>query len=143
MGSTGKFRNLKSGFSVDCQNFRKTYPEILGEIIPAWAMKGLHYAGQLLMRDAKMVQPFTPHAWGGLWNSETVNAAVKKNGAWQLECGYNIAYAAKLHEAPDGWNWQLKGSGPKYLETKMALYRNRYMGAVADVIRFKRVPMAA
>lgn len=133
-------RKLKSGIIIDAQDFLKKYPEITGVVIPAWAAKGLYYAGTLLMRDAKMVQPFTPHKWGGLWDSETIKQAVSTAGAWSLEGGYNIVYAAKLHESPVGLNWTLDGSGPKFLEIKMTMFRDRYMGAVAQVIRDQSVP---
>ena len=133
-------RNLKSGIKIDTQDFLKKFPEVTATIIPGWVEKGLYYAGSLLLRDAKMVQPFAPHKWGGLWNSETIKQAVSKAGAWSLECGYNIVYAAKLHESPVGLNWTLDGSGPKFLEIKMTMFRDRYMGGAAQVIKNRAVP---
>ena len=138
--ATSGSRKLRSGFTVDAQDFYKKFPDVTQRQIPSLVEKGLYYAGQLLMRDALMQQPFAPHEWGGLWRSEDVKQAVKKSGAWVLECGFNIEYAARLHEAPDGWDWTLEGSGPKYLETKMARYRDVYMAAVAQVIRTGTVP---
>lgn len=140
MATSGKTGKLRDGFTVDAQDFYKKFPDVTKKQIPKRIEEALYYAGQLLMRDAMMVRPFAPHLWGTLWRAQDVKQAVNKAGAWSLECGFNIEYAAKLHEAPDGWAWTLKGSGPKYLETKMAMYRDRYMAAVAEVIRTGVVP---
>lgn len=133
-------KKLKTGFTVDAQDFYKKFLDVTQKQIPKLVERALYYAGQLLMRDAKMSQPFLPHKWGGLWRSEDIKQAVQKSGAWILECGFNIEYAARLHEAPDGWNWTLEGSGPKFLETKMAMNRNVYMAAVALVLKTGSVP---
>jgi len=131
---------LREVFSVDAQDFWKKFPDVTQRQIPSLTERGLYYAGQLLMRDAKMQRPYLPHKWGGLWRSEDVRQAVKKSGRWELEAGFNIEYAAALHEAPDNWTWTLEGSGPKFLEIPMAQNRDVYMAAVAQVISSGAVP---
>jgi hypothetical protein len=134
------WKTLKSGFSFDAGEFKRKFPEITKVIIPARAKDGLHFAGSLLIRDAIKIRPYAPHRWGDLWRSQTITPVIHKDGGYTIRVGFNLAYAARLHEAPDGWNWTLKGSGPKYLSTKMELYKNRYMQAVAEVIKSGRAP---
>jgi hypothetical protein len=48
---------------------------------------------------------------------------------------FNTPYAMRLHEAEDIVNWSEPGSGPKFVEAKMAGNEDVYMRIVADAIR--------
>jgi hypothetical protein len=54
---------------------------------------------------------------------------------------FRMPYAAKWHEAIDrewcqgGINWSEPGVGPKYVETKLSMFRRKYLGIVADNVR--------
>lgn len=130
-------QRLKTGFSIDASSWNAKFPDIAGKMSKGWAGRGLYYAGLLLIRDALTVMPYAPHDTGDLWRSQTVKEATNETYGMTVEAGFNIVYAAKCHESPDGINWKLKGSGPKFLSSKLAMYKDRYMEATAMVIRNK------
>jgi hypothetical protein len=54
---------------------------------------------------------------------------------------FRMPYAAKWHEAIDkdwaegGIKWSESGVGPKYLESKLAMFKQKYYGIVAAAVR--------
>ena len=129
----------KSGFTMDFTKFNKGFGRIAKDTIPSEAGKGLFKAGNELLRDGIKVKPYAPFDKGDLRGSARVNNAEVTNGKISVDAGFNIEYAAKLHEltpAQDSkTSWTLPGSGRKYLESKMSMFKNKYMKIAADHIK--------
>jgi len=127
--------------TVNFSDFERRFKTIVEDAIPEEAAKGLFDAGGQLLRDAIEKAPQAPKDIGDLWGSRRVNEAKVEKDKISLECGFDIVYAARWHEVPIGTNinWTTtKGAaspGPKYLETKMMMYKNDYMQIVADHIK--------
>ena len=94
--------------------------------------KAMFKAWGKLLAYAIKEEPRVPHKQGRLWESQTIGPCIIANNAIEQDGGFNTEYAARLHEAPDGWHWTLEGSGPKYLESKMAAHKDELMKDVAD-----------
>ena len=128
-----------SGFSLDFSDFEKKFEKIVEDAIPKDAAKGLFDAAASMLQDADKEIPMTPFKEGHLKGSKIVEKANISRGDISVTAGFNIEYAAKLHEMPkeagDKINWSLPGSGPKYLETKMVRNKQKYMETVAESIR--------
>jgi hypothetical protein len=125
------------GMKLDFSDFERDFKRIIKKV-PNKAAKGLFEAGNELLRDAIKKKPYAPFDQGHLRGSaETNKAQITKYGI-ELEVGFNIEYAARWHELTPMQdkriNWTLPGSGAKYLEKKMMMYKNRYMKMVADAI---------
>jgi len=144
------------GMTIDFSDFEQKFNKIVEDAIPSEAAKGLFKAGGQLLLDGIQKAPQAPKDIGDLWGSRLVNEAKVEKGKISLECGFNIKYAARWHEiSPDNMSmtdklgrplskhWPIhwtttKGAaqpGPKYLETKMMMYKNDYMQIVADHIK--------
>ena len=125
----------KSGFTIDFTKFNKGFNRIVKDTIPSEAGKGLYKAGNEFLRDGIKVKPYAPFDKGDLRGSARVDKAEVTNGKISVDAGFNIEYAAKLHEltpAQDSkTSWTLPGSGRKFLESKMAMFKNKYMEIVA------------
>ena len=140
-------------------DFAEKFEKIVKDVIPPEAEKGLVKAGNELLRDAIKTGPGAPKDTGALWasastrGSDNVMRSVRNTvlsrpiiseNARQIEidCGFNIEYAAQLHEMPleraKTINWSERGAtdpGPKFLESKMARFRDKYIKIVALHIR--------
>lgn len=96
------------------------------------AADGLFLEGAKVIKHAIEEKPRAPHLEGHLWRSQRIKKVEIKKGAITLYVGFNVPYAAKLHEALSGAGWTLAGSGPKYLSSKLARHKNEHMKNVAD-----------
>jgi len=108
--------------------------------------------------DADSVTPKTPHLEGnlrgdydfvleGITQSKVASTgnkggakakASERYGAKDIiaKIIFRMPYAAKWHEAVGKKvAWSEAGVGPKYLESKLSMFRNKYFNMVADVIR--------
>lgn len=115
-------------FSINGDDFRSKFGHIVRETIPSLLRAGEAAAGMAIIRDAILQEPRAPHKTGRLWNSQVFE--IPESGL-EITVGFNTEYAAKVHEAPEALNWTLKGSGPKYLSSKLAMNGPRYMEIVA------------
>ena len=126
------------GMTVDCSDFEKGLKKLVEKSIPPEAGKGLFKAGNELLNDAKTVIPKAPWELGDLHASAQVNKAEIKKDEVSVEAGFNIEYAARWHElTPEEdskISWTTPGSGRKYLESKMAMFKDKYMAIVAKHI---------
>ena len=124
--------------SVDFKSFEKGFKKIVKKASGEEAGKGLFKAGNELLRDAINEIPYAPFDEGTLRGSARVTKAEIKKGEVSAVAGFNIIYAARWHElTPEEDSkiaWTLPGSGRKYLESKMARYKNKYMQIVAKHI---------
>ena len=128
-----------SGLSLDFSDFEKKFAKIVEDAIPKDAEKGLFDAAASMLKDADEEIPMTPRKEGHLRGEKKIENVVATKGEISVTAGFNIEYAAKLHEMPkeagDKINWTLPGSGPKFLETKMVRNKQKYMEVVAESIR--------
>ena len=124
--------------TVDYSDFEKGCAKIIKKASDEEAGKGLFKAGNELLRDAKLVVPMAPWKLGDLHASAQVNKAEVKKGEVSTVAGFNIEYAARWHElTPEEdskISWTTPGSGRKYLESKMAMFKEKYMAIVAKHI---------
>jgi hypothetical protein len=121
--------------TIDASNFEKGLQNLVEKQAPEELAKGLFKAGSQLIIDANEEQPYTPFDEGHLRGSgKVMKAAVEKDNI-EVLAGFNKEYAARWHEltpAEDRTiNWSLSGSGRKYLEAKMARFKEDYMKIVA------------
>ena len=114
-----------AGFDLGDKKFRKS------------AADGLFLEGAKVIANAITEEPRAPHLEGHLWRSQRVKKVEVKKSAITLHVGFNVPYAAKLHESLNVINWTLAGSGPKYLSSKLARHKNEHMKNVADFTKGK------
>jgi len=124
--------------SVDFSDFEKGLKRLVKESEPRETAKGLFQAGNQLLKDAIEEKPYAPFDEGHLRGSaRTDKAVVTKSGA-EVTTGFNIVYAARWHELTPAEDrrisWSLPGSGRKFLESKMATYKEKYMKIVARAL---------
>jgi len=130
----------KSGFSIDASDFEKKFKHITKNVIPSLGGKGLFDAGNEVTHDAISLPPQAPKLHGDLWGSRITEKAKEDPGDISVTVGFNIEYATKMHEAEPGrYNYTTdrgaSSPGPKFLETKLNWFRNKYMAIVAAVIK--------
>jgi len=101
------------------------------------AADGLFLEGAKVIKNAIEEKPRAPHLEGHLWRSQRVKKMGVKKDAITLYVGFNVPYAAKLHEALNVTNWTLAGSGPKYLSSKLTRHKEEHMKNVAGFIKGK------
>lgn len=131
----------KTGHFLDFSEFETKLKNLMNNTIPDAAEKGLFNAGNELIRDAKIKPPQAPFKKGDLHARGIVEKPKKTSGGISVMVGFNIKYAARHHEVPPGtYKYTLthvKQPGPKFLESKMIQYKEKYMGIVAETIRRK------
>lgn len=147
----------KGGISMDFSQVEKNLKKLIKDTTPPVAGKGLFNAGCELIRDGIEKAPGAPKRTGALWGSGQVEdkkisdksgkitpaqpSYTKTKDSIGVIAGFNIDYAAKLHELPQGKNinWTTdKGAhnpGPKFLELKMSMYKKKYMEIIALTIK--------
>ena len=119
------------GISFDFSEFEKEFREIVQREIPKKVADGLFRVGALILADAINEVPRAPHKTGALWRSQKVEEPEISEDEIKINCGFNIEYAARLHEGEKHWKWTLPGSGPKYLESKLSMFKDKYIQALA------------
>jgi len=135
----------KGGYFLDFSDFNKKFSKIVEKTIPEAAEKGMFNAVNQLLDDAVEKPPQAPFEHSDLWGSKSgepgqppVEVERKTNEITGIG-GFNISYAAKQHEAEPGrYRYTRTGAkqpGPKFLESKMAKYREDYLKIIAKTIR--------
>jgi len=127
------------GFTLDFTDFEKQFKVIVEKAIPQEAGRGLFKATNELLNDAITKLPYAPFDEGHLRGSARTDKANFEHGSISVTGGFNISYAGRWHElslAEDiRINWTLPGSGRKYLEIKMTMYKDKYMEITAEHIK--------
>ena len=117
-------------------DFEKGLTKLVKESEPRETAKGLFKAGSQLIKDAINMKPYVPFDEGHLRGAGRTDPAEVTTGGAEVTVGFNKEYAARWHElTPEEnakINWTLENSGRKYLESKMAMFKNDYMKMVAD-----------
>ena len=110
-----------------------------------YAPEGIRKACDELIIDANEKPPKTPFKWGALRGSGKVDE-VKKEGDIVIgivsfgagASGQDAPYAARWHEVEPGTvTFTEPGAGPKYLESKIVAYGEKYLKIIAEVIKEK------
>jgi len=122
-------------FTLDTSDFDIKFQKLVKDTIPGLGLQGAKRAAAALLADAIQDEPRVPHLHGHLWRSQLIGEPRIEGKGVAITAGFNTPYAARLHEAPDGWNWTLEGSGPKYLETSLIQNSEKYMKIQAETIR--------
>lgn len=146
--------------TFDDSDFKKKMNELQKQVMPQRMVKALHAAGMALWRDAINVFPTVPLREGWLRGSGSVHV----NGKMVFESnegkpglankgdtgmvdddvvvvGFNAPYSAVMHEGQRQsgthkvQNWSEPSSGPKFLESKLAMFGKQYQKLMAKVIR--------
>jgi len=120
---------------VDTTSFDKEFVRIVNEAMPELAAQGLQQQAFQMIKYAIVEEPRCPHDTGRLWNSNQVDKPEIKRDRVGVRLGFNVSYAAEVHEAPAGRKWKLPGAGPKYLETKLISHREEVMEKTAEFIK--------
>lgn len=119
-------------FTLNTKDFDVKFLNIAQTVIPGRLEKSLFKTGGVILRDAIMEEPRAPHKTGHLWRNQVVVPVTDFNKI-SIIVGFNVPYAAKLHEwAGSAVGWTLTGSGPKYLETKLVLNKEKYIRITAE-----------
>ena len=126
---------MKSGFTLNTRDFDMRFPKITEKKIPRDAARAIFQVAAIVLKDAITEQPTVPKKKGTLRRSQRIEHPKIQHGEISVELGFNEEYAAKLHEAPSNWNWTEPGSGPKFLEAKLARNSQKYMRETAERMR--------
>jgi hypothetical protein len=142
----------------DSSDFQEKFGKIVKTTVPSLVEKGLGRAMLDLMNDCVMEVPTVPLKEGWLRGSGSIFVQNKFRGdSTNLPSakagnaltsyvenipagkfvgiiGWNVPYAAKMHEGID-FHFSEPSSGPKYLESKMVSKRNTYMQVIANTIK--------
>lgn len=117
---------------MDPKEFNIDFDRITSKAIPDDIRKALWELGWLIIKDAISIYPSVPREIGDLRASGKV---VVDQRNLDLLTGFNMVQAHRLHEGLKDWNWTEPGSGPKYLESKLSMFKNKYIKFLADRIQ--------
>ncbi len=128
---------------MDTRDFDKNFSRVIEKTIPQATKKGLVKAAWEALRDAEKEEPTVPFREGHLRGSKEVHESRDLFDLF-VEFGFNIEYAAILHEMPgkEYKNPNTPGSGPKFLETKIVKYKEKYIEIIALSISKEQRPLA-
>lgn len=126
-------------FTMNLTDFDREFDRINNTTVPGAARRGAFKAASQLLNDSDNIEPKTPLKEGMLKGSKTIEIESKEDGGAEIRAGFNIMYASFLHEMvtddPTPKHWTEPGSGPKYLESKLTLYADKYLEIMAASIR--------
>jgi len=131
---------IESGYYIDMTDFDKKFNALMKNVIPEHGDKGTFNAMNRLLEDAITKPPQAPKDIGDLWGSRIVEKVRRHGEESSTEGGFNIKYARRHHEVEPGtFKYTLtKGAsrpGPKFLESKMVQFKEKYGEIIAETIR--------
>ena len=150
-----------ASFGFDFMDFNKKFYDHVFKTAPAAAEKGMFEAISELKNNSDNIIPKTPHLEGNLRGDYTIiiegitkatiaeksggkakdhrrggASAIQRTAEIIAKLVFRQPYAAKWHEAVDRKvNWSESGVGPKYVESKLAMFKGKYMNIVASAIK--------
>lgn len=132
----------ETGFYLNFSDFNKKFYPLVKNAIPADARKGTFNAMGELLEDSVTKAPQAPREFGDLQGSKIIEEVSETGKVIAVEGGFNIEYAARHHEvAPGTFKYTTdKGAtqpGPKFMQSKMIQFMNKYIEIVAETIRKK------
>ncbi len=129
---------MATPFTMDFKDFEKHFKKLVEKSAPEELKKGLFRGASEMLLDADKEAPCAPKDKGDLRGSKTVQEPKEKGSEIYVEAGYNIIYAARLHEMEKTpqvkEHWTFPGSGTKWLEDKLVKYKEKYMKIVASYL---------
>jgi hypothetical protein len=126
----------KSGLFMDTSMFKSSFVKHATKTLKTRAKKGAFMVGSMIIRDCLMEKPKVPRKIGDLQASHVVKAHPT---SLIVTIGFNKDYAAKMHEAPDTWNFTLPDSGPKYMSTKLVRNKEKYAAFIAELMKAGKI----
>jgi len=131
----------KSGFFLDTKEFDAKFKKVTNNTIPSSYEKGLSKAIDELLADSINLPPQAPFKEGHLWGSRIKEKVKTNHNDTSVKGGFNIKYATRQHEVPPGtFHYTRTGAkqpGPKFMESKMIKYKDKYIWMVAEEIKRK------
>lgn len=139
----------KTGMTIDIQDFSKSFHRFMEEIVPGAAKKGLVDAAWAMLKDADDKPPQTPTEFKDLKGSRHVDKPKINRSSISIKAGYTSEYATYQHEGQrkDGSHKVKKYTtdkgasqpGPKFLQSKMAMYKKDYIEIVTNRIKRRMI----
>lgn len=131
------------GMVLDWEEFDKNLLNLMEKTSPEVCADAIFDAASQLLQDADDEAPQTPWLHGAMRASRKVEKPIVKDTDITVDAGYDIVYAAYLHEGewPDHShiikNWttdRIPSPGKKFLESKMIKHAGKYMKVIADYL---------
>lgn len=129
-----------TGFYLDTSEFILDFHKLVKDQIPGWGSQGVKIACAEIIRDTMRDEPTVPKLSGHLRRSGVIEEPYLTPKEIRIVVGFNTEYAARIHEAPESWNWSLPGSGPKFLEKKLLKHGQKYFNIVVSHIKKGKGP---
>jgi len=131
---------IESGYSLNMEDFDKKFNDLVKNAIPEYGEKGIFDAMNELLNDAITKPPQAPRDIGDLWGSKIVEKVEEEGKESFIEGGFNIKYAHRHHEVEPGtFKYTISAKctqpGPKFLESKMAEFKEKYAEIIAETIK--------
>lgn len=124
---------IASGVYLDMRDFNEKFRKMTEVTTPEAMRKGIFAAVSDIKLDADEVAPRTPVKEGHLKGSWMSEITYKSANEFSVLCGFNIEYAIFVHEMVKRHDWTEPGSGPKFLESKLFMFGNKYLEIIARV----------
>lgn len=124
-------------FTIDASKFEKEFKDLDKKFRGKYGEEAMIKALQALKIDADTITPTVPKEIGTL-RSDVIFEVKNKIGQIVGELIWNQKYAARLHEAPNGWNWTEPGSGPDYAGSKLEKRGDKYLAVMGMVYKSKQ-----
>lgn len=125
----------KSGMEFDFSEFDKRFFKLTMKKVPDAYIEAMIAVLPKILKDAITEEPRAPHKTGHLWRRQKIELPKKIGKKIEAIFGFNVPYAAKVHEAPDNWKWTLEGSGSKFLEVKLIRNKEKYYFEIVEYVR--------
>jgi len=123
----------KTGMTLNTKDFDIKFPRVCNKEIPEAYARKAYKVASVVLRDAIVEKPKAPHKTGNLWRSQKVEAPTMKAGEVNIELGFDAEYAAAVHEMPAPYKKPtMKGTGPKFLESKLIKNVKKYVAMIAQ-----------
>ena len=135
----------KSSFKFDARPVERAFKKLGVDLAAIVLPSAMFDAGNALLKDAIYFTPQAPKKFGKLRGSartqgegdldkptNTKRKAMRSGEELSILAGFNIVYAARQHEWPEGkvihWTTDKGATSPgrKYLESKMGMFRSKY-----------------
>ncbi len=147
----------RTGMNFDDSRLRNGLSKMTGEVMPSATKEGMTKVFIQLVDDVVNKRPKIPFRFGWLAGSiscfinkklvyisefgkagakakKTIQGLPINKGEVRGEIVINVPYAGVMHEVQFS-HYTTKGSGPKYLLTKMITFKNKYARILAEGIR--------
>lgn len=126
-------------FTMNLTDFDREFDRINNTTVPGAARRGAFKAASQLLLDADNIEPKTPKKEGMLKGEKLIEIEIQPDGGAEIRAGFNKEYASYLHEmvTEDATpkTWTEPGSGPKFLESKLTMFQDKYLEIMAASIR--------